>query len=118
MTAQRFFGQACPVLPVAWILGVIVLNQELDRSTAADAAARVTVQLGTLQGQTLAIVVQRWDRMTRNFLERLAEQERAQLQIYAPGVDLPSDLGVTAASASEALQDASQEGESSSDGEA
>ena len=88
-------------------LRVTFAEQEIDRSAAADAAAKVAVQLGTLQGQTLAIVVERWDQMTMNFLEKLAEQEKARLQIYAPGVNLPSELGATTASVAEALHDAS-----------
>ena len=88
-------------------LRITFAEQEVDRGAAADAAANAAVELGTLEGRTLAVIVERWDGMTLRFLEKLDEQDQTRLQIFAPGGNLPSQVGVAVATAAEVVAGAS-----------
>ena len=81
-------------------------DKESDRMAAADSAAKLAAKLGTLEGRTLAIVVEHWDDYTRNFLNHLDRQGEVQLRIYRGGVAVPGFESHTADSLGEAMDGA------------
>ena len=81
-------------------------DQEANRAAAADAVANIGAEMGALRGRTLALIVESWDDYTLRLIQRLAEHEDIRLQIFAPGHDEALGLGVDAASAAAALDNA------------